>query len=705
MTLLSTVRRAALAAALLAAPAGSFAQAKQPLTHEALFLMKRVGSPAASPDGRWVAFPVSEPAYDEKKESSDLWIVPADGSAPPRRLTASKGSESAPAWSPDSRRVAFTAKRDDDEVSQVYLIDVAGGGEARRMTSSPLAARSPAWSPDGRWIAFQGATYPGAADTEANTKIAAERKDAKSKVRIYETFPIRRWDKWLDDTQTHLFVVSAEGEAAARDLLAGTRLVAMPGFGGPSGEGSGEDIEPEWAPDSRSIVFAAMINRDASGYGPTNAHLFEVPVAGGEPRQLTTGNATYGGPAFAPDGKTLCYQATDDWSKIYAVVRVGCAGWPWSAAGTPVTATFDRSVSEFAFSPDGRSLYLTAEDAGFLRLYTVPVRGGTTAPVLESRGVFSGIQAPSGARPPFIVAGWGSATSPTEIVRVDPTTKKQTALTSFNADKAAALDWPPLQEFWFTNPQGRRVHSFIAVPQAFDPAKKYPLLVLIHGGHANMWRDSITLRWNYQLLAGPGYVVLMTDYRGSTGYGQQFTLDILGDPLRGPADDLNQAADEAVKRYSFVDGSRQAAGGASYGGHLANWLEATTDRYKCLISHAGLSSLETQWSTSDTNFHRELMMGGPYWEKTAAWLEQSPIAHAQDFKTPMLLSVGENDFRVPMNNTLEMYAVLQRMRIPARLLVWPDENHWITKGENSRVFYREVHAWLARWLNPDRPRS
>jgi dipeptidyl aminopeptidase/acylaminoacyl peptidase len=699
MKLRSFMRPAAVATALLGAPTGALPQAKQPLTHEALFLMKRVGAPAVSPDGRWVVFSVNEPAYDEKKEVSDLWIAPADGTAPPRRLTSSKGGESAAAWSPDGRKVAFSAKREDDEVAQVYVIDVAGGGEARRITSSPLAARAPVWSPDGRSIAFQGSAYPGAADADANRKIAGERKDVKSKVRIYETFPIRRWDKWLDDTQTHLFVVPADGgEGAARDLLAGTQLVATPGFGGPGGEGAGEDIEPAWAPDSRSILFVAVTNRDASAYGPTNAQLFEVPVSGGEPRQLTTGNATYGSPAFSPDGRTLCHQVAERWSKIYALTRVACGPWPWNGPGAPATAAFDRSVADFAFAPDGRSLYVTAEDAGFVRLYSVPVQGGAATPVLDSRGVYTGIRVPKGARPAFIVAGWGSATSPTEIVRVDPAAKRHTALTAFNTDTAAALDWAPLREFWFENAQGRPLHNFVALPQGFDPAKRYPLLVLMHGGHANMWRDSITYRWNYHLLAAPGYVVLMTDYRGSTGYGEQLTLDILGDPLRGPADDINQGADEAIKRFSFIDANRQAAAGASYGGHLANWLEATTDRYKGLISHAGLSSLQAQWATSDRIHHRELMMGGPFWEKQAAWIDQSPIAHAKDFKTPMLLSVGENDFRVPMNNTLEMYAVLQRMRVPVRLLLWPDENHWILKGENSRVFYREVHDWLARWL-------
>jgi dipeptidyl aminopeptidase/acylaminoacyl peptidase len=693
-----------LLAALAAAPqpVASPAPPRQPLTHEALWLMKRVGAPKASPDGRWVVFNVTEPAYDEKKEVSDLWIAPVDGSAPPRRLTSSKGGEGGPAWSPDSRRVAFTAKRDDDEVNQLYVLDVAGGGEARRVGTTPLAARAAEWSPAGKWIVCQVSAWPGAADLEADKKIAAEKKDVKSKVRAYDTMPIRRWDRWLDETQAHLVVVAADGDAAPRDILAGTKLVATPGFGAAGGEGSGEDLQPTWAPGGRTIVFTASVNRNRWAFAPNNTHLYEVPVAGGEPVALTSGQDAYGNARFSPDGQTVCYRSCQDWTKIYAVDRVSCRSWPWSTASAavplPVTVALDRSVADFAFSPDGRTLYLTAEDSGFVKLYSVPTAGGAVTPVLESRGAFGGIDVPEGAKKPVILASWGSAVNPAEVVRVDPATRTQANVTSFNTAAAAALDWQPLQEFWFENKQDRRVHSFVALPQGFDPNKKYPLFVLIHGGHANMWRDQITLRWNYHLLASPGYVVLLTDYRGSTGYGEQFTMDILHDPLRGPGDDINQAADEAIKRYPFIDATRQAAGGASYGGHLANWLEASTTRYKCLIAHAGLSSLQTQWSTSDEFYHRELMMGGPWWEKPEPWLDQSPVAHAKDFKTPMLLSVGENDFRVPMNNTLEMYAVLQRMQVPARLLVWPDENHWIVKGENSRVFYNEVHAWLARWL-------
>jgi dipeptidyl aminopeptidase/acylaminoacyl peptidase len=671
---------------------------RKAIDHETLFLFKSVGSPIPSPDGKWVLTSVSEPAYDEKDEVSDLWIVPADGSAKPRRLTAGKGGESGAAWSPDGKMIAFTAKRDGDEANQLYVLDLSGG-EAQRVTKLTLGARSPEWSPDGKMILFQSAVWRGAADEEANKKINGEKKDAKTKVRAYDGFPIRQWDKWIDDRQTHLFVVPADGSAAPRNLLAGTKLVEAKGFRGTGSEGSGDSLDPEWAPDSKSIVINATTNLDIAAYAEPSFHLHEVALSGGEPKALSSGDVSHTSPSFSSDGKTLCFTTSAGKNVLYAHDRLACASWPWSAAVRQVAPKFDRSIAGFAFTPDGKTIYLSAEDGGHIRIWSVPVAGGEPKLAIDApQGVFRGISIPERSSPPVLFANWESAVSPAEVVKIELASKKKTTLTSFNTEKAAGIDWQPLRDFWFTAKSGRKIHSFIALPPGFDETKKYPLLVLMHGGHANMWSDSISKRWNYHLLAKPGYIVLGTDYRGSTGYGEQFTLDILGDPLRGPANDINEAADEAIRLYPFIDSTRQCAAGASYGGHLANWMEASTDRYKCLISHAGLASLYAQWSTSDSIYHRELMMGGPFWEKPEAWLDQSPTTYAKKFKTPMLVSVGENDFRVPLNNSLEMWSVLQRQQVPSRLLVWPETNHWITKGEDSRRFYEEVHGWMEKWM-------
>jgi dipeptidyl aminopeptidase/acylaminoacyl peptidase len=687
----------ALAAALLALPALA-ADEKKPITHETLWRLKTVGAPSPSPDGKWVVMSVAEPAYDEKDEVSDLWIVPADGSAQPRRLTSTKGGESGAAWSPDSKRIAFAARREGDEAAQIYVLDL-GGGEAQRLTTLTLGARGPKWSPDGTTIAFQSAVWRGATDEAANRKANDDRKSAKSKVRVYDGFPIRSWDRWLDERQTHLFVVPVSDGSKARDLLSGTKFVAAKGFRGGGGDSGGDDLAPAWAPDGQSILVTASVDGDVAAYAEPTTQLYQVMLAGGEPIALTGGDVSRGSAGFSPDGKTVCFSSSAGKGTIYALERVECGTWPWAGVSRVVTGAFDRSVGAFAFSPDSRTLVLTAEDRGFVRLFTVPMSGETGTPLLpDTRGVFGSVSVPARATAPAIYATWGSAVSPAEVVRIDLVTKSQAALTGFNTTAAAAMDWPALREFWTTTREGRRLHSFLALPPGFDETKRYPLLVLIHGGHANMWSDQITKRWNYHLLAAPGYVVLLTDYRGSTGYGEKFTLDIVGDPLRGPADDVNAAADDAIARFPFIDGSRQAAAGASYGGHLVNWLEATTTRYKCLVSHAGLASLYAQWSTSDGIYHRELMMGGPFWEDPQKWLAQSPTAYAKDFRTPMLLSVGDTDYRVPLNNALEMWSVLQRMKVPSRFLVWPDANHWIMKGEDSRRFYEEVHAWLKHWL-------
>ena len=690
----------------LAIPCVMFASAaaaqKRPIAHEDVWLSKRLAPPVVSPDGKWAAVQVTEPAYDEREQVSDLWIVPADGSAPPRRLTSTRTSESGAAWASDSKRIAFSSRRDTDEAAQIYVIDVALGGEAQRVTNVSTGARAPVWRPDGKAILFVSDVFPGAGSDEENKKAAAERRNRKWNARVFDSFPIRDWDRWLDDRRPSLMVQSLDAATPARNILAGSQLVAGPGFAGQAGSGS-DAIAATWTPDGAGVVFVATTNRNEAAFADVVQSLWLVPASGGEPKRLAGENGSYARPTFSADGKLLLATFEPDTDRVYNAARLMSWDWAGLSTGTPTAARrvlaekFDRAIGSFVLSPDGRSVYMLAEDQGRQKLFTTPIAGGAAREV--GRLVSGTIGALDGARAsPVLIATWESAVNPPEIVRIDPVHGNRKLLSTFNTERASKIDWQPLQEFWFTSPRGASVHSFLALPPGFDPSRKYPLFVLLHGGPHTMFIDQFVVRWNYHLLAQPGYVVLMTNYTGSTGYGEKFAQGIQGDPLEGPALEINQAADEAIKRFPFIDGTRQAAGGASYGGHLANWLAVTTTRYKALVSHAGLFDQAQQWGTSDVVWSRERNAGGPPWEGAEVWTKQNPLSRAGNLKTPMLITVGERDYRVPMNNAIQLWSALQRMKVPGRLIVFPEENHWVLRGENSRFFYSEIHAWLARWI-------
>ncbi len=729
---------------------------RPPLSHGAMWLAERVGAPTISPDGAWAIFSVSEPSYDPEGAVSDLWIVPVDGSTEPRRLTATSGGESDFVWSPDGGQLAFVSKRGEQKKAQIWVLPLGLGGEARPVTDAPLGAGDPRWSPDGSRILFESRGYPGAVGEKANAEALKKDQDDPTNLLDYEHFPIRRWDRWLDETRPRLYVVEvgealthepndspeqlaaeheidekeessedgeeksedeedeeadeeAEEEAPqAVDLIGASELVAGVGFRGEWGLRS-DGLSATWTPDGRGVIFVATDVGHTAARASVLNQLWWVAAEGGEPRRLTSGDASYSDPAFSPDGRRLCFTTAANRDVIFAQTDVACASWDGAPPAVleveNLTVELDRVVSGFVFAPAdpaGSGLYLTILDAGHVHVEHVAFENHASRRVATAEvGVYSGISTPDrDAGEPVLIGRWGSATRPNEVVRIDVGSGERTLLTRFNVDDAEQWDWPPLREFWTDGPEGRRLHSFLVLPPGFDPSKRYPMMAMMHGGHASMWRDSIHTRWNYHLLSQPGFVIVATDYRGSIGYGEDFTLAIAGDPLRGPVEDIIAGVDDAVRRFDFVDGERVCALGASYGGHLANWIAGASDRFDCIVSHAGLASLEQQWTTSDVIYHREMMMGKPFWEDPQTWLDQSPLMQAAGFDVPILMSIGVDDYRVPLGNTLAMWSALERMDAPNRLLVWSKSNHWIMHPRDNQRFYREVRAWLERWLLP-----
>ncbi|MGE5105926.1 MAG: S9 family peptidase [Sphingobacteriales bacterium] len=664
----------------------SFAQTKQVITHESMWAMKRVGTPQVSPDGKWAIFNVTDPSYNESEQVSDIWIAPTDGSAKPRRLTTGKGGEGGYQWSPDGKYIAFSTKREGDDAGQIYLINIKDGGEAQRFTNLSTGASSPQWSPDGKMILFNSTVFPGAFTDSANKKIADDRKKIKYKARVYTTYPIRNFDHWNDDKQTHPFIQSVELGSAARDLFTNVSIVGKEGFSfGSAG----------WSADSKGIIFTATIDLTTAAYQDPTSNIYKLSLSGGDAVQLTNDGNDYGEAQITSDGKyLLCFTSANNNYKVYNINKLVRYDWPSMQNKTYLTPALDRPVN--SYTENNGVIVMSVEDQGNDKLYSLPVSGGDLK--LLSNNPVGCYNSPSvSADGQTILCSYDNACMPPEVVKIS--NNNHTFISTFNEEKLKALDLPQPEVVWMTSSRGKKIRSLLIKPAGFAANKKYPLFVVMHGGPAGSWKDNWGYRWNYHLLASPGYVLVMTDYTGSTGYGEKFAQDIQYDPFKGPGNEINEAAADVVKRYPFIDGTRQAAGGGSYGGHLANWMQATTTHYKCLICHAGLMNSEAQYGTSDGMWGREVMNGGAPWTQNKTWKEQNPIRYAAKFKTPVLISVGENDFRVPINNSLENWTTLQRLRIPGKLLVFPEENHWILKAEDSRFWYSEVHAWLKKYLN------
>ena len=663
------------------------AQDKKPITHEDMWMMKRVGAPAMSPDGSKVIFSVTEPSYDEKEQINDIWIVSTDGNSEPRKLTAGKAGESSYSWSPDGKYIAFIAKRDGEEESQIYTMNIEEGGEAQRLTKLSTGTSSPKWSPDGKMILFNSSVFQNCYVDSCNKKMIEEKKKIKYKARVYTTFPIRSWDKWLDEKQTHAFVQEVHPDSAARDIFADVSISKLEGF---------NYSNAIWTKEGKEILFVASTDANTAAYQETSHHFYKVSMYGGDAIQLTSGKKDFSNPVFSKEGNELyCLQSDNNNNKIYNENKLTKYSWPEMKNELQLGKELNGPIQNIFV--DQKEVFVNSENQGRDLIFKMKNDGSNFELLSKTNdGSYSNLNVAKN-QPTILVSNYESTIMPPEIVKIN-SDGSHTFLTKFNSDKLSKLDLQNGEIIWFTSSRGKKIRSMMIKPSGFDAQKKYPLFVVMHGGPAGSWKENWSYRWNYQLLAKPGYVLLLTDYTGSTGYGEKFAHDIQFDPFRGPGQEINEAAADAIKRFSFIDGKKQAAGGASYGGHLANWMQATTTHYKCLISHAGLVNSVSQWGTSDDIFGREMMNGSTPWMQSKTWKEQNPYNYAENFKTPMMVTVGENDFRVPINNSIENWNILQRQKVPSKLIVFPEENHWILKAENSRFFYQEVHAWLEKYL-------
>jgi len=679
-------------------PLSAQTQEGRTITHEDLWLMPRLGAYALSPDGSRVVAAVTTPGYHTDEQGTHLWLLDTQGEQAPRQLTFVDNAESQMTWHPDGQRIAFRARRSGDDSPQIYLLDLQGGGEARRLTNAEGGAAQPAFSPDGSKLLFTS-------EVKVKSAEEANNQHAGANVRVYTGFPIRNWNRWLDGRQARIFVQDLSG-GDARDLLEDSALIQQPGFAAQRTAG-GQTLSPVWAPDGQSIVFVASTNRDRFAFDFTHQDLWQLGLDGSEPRRLTgsaapEGNDNWSSPSFTPDGRFLLAQRTPRTEFVYNASEVVVLDWPRSRELATITLPDRRSSDGFAVAADNSTVYVLTDDAGHVKVFEGSINGGEAQLAFEmDTGMYAGLQTGSHQGQPVLIARYESSTEPAEVVRIDVGQGGHVRLSEFAVAKAAELDLQPLEHFWTQTEDGYDIHSLLVKPANFDPNRRYPLFVVMHGGPHLMYRDYFFLRWNYHLLAGEDFVLVLSNYRGSTGFGEDFARAIQFDPLRGPANDINATADEAIRRYDFIDGSRQCAGGASYGGHLANWMQASTDRYACLISHAGLVNLITQWGTSDAVYHREVNMGGPPWQLPEVWADQSPLNYADQWQTPTLVTIGALDERVPLANSLEYWTALQRQQIESRLLVYPDEDHWIMSGHNSRHFYDEVNRWLSRFLLND----
>lgn len=664
----------------------SFAQdnpSKRPITFDDLRSMHRVASPTISPDGKWVAYSLATPDMEANRNASNIWVVPTKGGAA-IQLTQS-GHDSGPAWSPDSKTLAFISSRDGN--AQVYVLSMEGG-ESHAVTHVVAGVDLVKWSPDGSTIAFTSSVYVDCKDDACNSARDAEKEKNKVKAHVYEQLLYRHWTHWSEGKRSHLFVAPADGSGTPRDLTAGANYDVPPDErGGP------DDIN--FSPDGKEICYTAVPDKVEAV--STNGELFTVSSSGGEPKKITTNPGFDGNPVYSPDGNYIAYHAqltagyeADRWR----VMRYDRQ----SGKSEDLTTKFDRSAEGLAWSADSKAIYFLAENETLSPIYAVEAGGGTEPRKVVAESFNSDISISHDGK--IMAFERTSLTMPAEVfvAAADGTNVQQ--VTHHNDALLAKLEMNAPETFWFEGAAGSRVQAMLLRPPSFSATKKYPLLVLLHGGPQTMWSNAWGYRWNQQVFSAAGYVTLMINRSGSTGYGQKFTDEITGDWGGEAYTDVMKGVDYALANNKFIDASRMAAAGGSYGGFMADWIATHSGRFKAIISHAGVYDQTSMYATEELWFAEHDMQGTPWSnpEGYKKWSASTFAGNLGKYKTPTLVIAGENDFRVPYTQSLEFFNTLQREGVPSKLVIFPDEGHWVLKPQNSQFWYKTFLDWLAMYL-------
>ncbi|MFN3932269.1 MAG: prolyl oligopeptidase family serine peptidase [Brevundimonas sp.] len=663
------------------------AQAAEPFTWQDMIRANRLGDPQVSPDGRWVVYSVTTTDVEANRRSGSLYILDlqaADGAG--RRLAISEGGANTARWGSDGK-LYFLSGRSGS--SQVWRAAADGTGPVQ-VTDLPVDVNAYRLSRDAGKVVVSLAVFPSCADLACTVDRRKAEADRKSTGQVYDRMFVRHWDTWNDGTQNHLFVVNTDGS--------GKPVWVTKGFDGDTpSKPFGDESEFTFTPEGDAVVFSARLAGQSEPWS-TNFDLWRSNGLSGDGtfENLTDDNDAWDtGPVFSPDGRTLAYRAMARpgfEADKYAIFLRDVA----SGRVRQIAANWDRSADSLQWSADGATLYTTAGDVGQTRLFAIGVTSGSVVPITGEGHVSAFQQTPSG----FVFAQ-DSLTRPSELfVKTFRGREMPRRITDVNPqldDKA----FGEAEQFNFPGWNGETVHGYVIKPANHVEGRKYPVAFLIHGGPQGSFGNSWSYRWNPSTYAGAGYAVVMIDFHGSTGYGQAFTDSISRHWGDRPLEDLQKGWAAAQQRYSFLDGDKACALGASYGGYMINWIAgAWAGEFDCLVNHDGVFDTFGMGYSTEELWFTEWEYGGTPWENPRGYQEFNPANHVQNWRDPMLVIQGDLDFRIPTAQSLSTFTALQRRGIESRLVVFPDENHWVLKPANSAQWHTEVFGWLDKQLKP-----